>query len=145
MLVHHRAGPFKIGSMTSSSNTYSGKQAVVLIAHGSRNAAANGDAVYFAERLREAAIADRVEAAFLELAEPNIATAVGRCLETEPTVVVLLPFFLSAGVHVRNDLAGMCREFEDAYPKVRFILAEPIGRHELLKQVLMDRVSEALG
>ena len=131
--------------MTSSDDANSERRAVVLIAHGSRNVAANDDAFYFAELLREAEIADRVEAAFLELAEPAIATAVERCLEIEPMVVVLLPFFLSAGVHVRNDLAGMCREFGDAHPKVRFILAEPMGRHDLLKRVLTDRLLEALG
>jgi len=130
--------------MTLSSSVNSERRAVVLIAHGSRNAAANADAFYFAELLRESEIADRVEAAFLELAEPNIATAVDRCLETEPTVVVLLPFFLSAGVHVRNDLAGMCREFGNAHPKVRFILADPMGRHDLLKRVLTDRLLEVL-
>ena len=129
---------------TSSSSVSSERRAVVLIAHGSRNAAANDDAFYFADLLREARIADRVEPAFLELAEPTIATAVGRCLEADPIVVVLLPFFLSAGVHVRNDLAGMCREFGNAHPKVRFILAEPMGRHELLKRVLIDRLLETL-
>ena len=129
---------------TSSSELNAEKRAVVLIAHGSRNAAANDDAIYFAELLRKAEIADRVEAAFLELAEPNIATAVSKCLETGPTAVVLLPFFIYAGVHVRNYMAGMCREFGNAHPKVRFILAEPMGRHDLLKRVLIDRLLEVL-
>jgi sirohydrochlorin ferrochelatase len=118
--------------------------AVVLVAHGSRNAEANADAFHFAERLRvELAIAD-VEAAFLELAEPDIPTAVGRALQFKPGVVVLLPYFLSAGVHVRQDLADLCKRFEKDYAPVRFVLAEPLGRHQLLTSVLADRLGESI-
>ncbi len=120
------------------------KVAVVLIAHGSRNAEANADAFYFADRLRAAAVAHHVEAAFLELAEPDIATATNRCLQTLPNGVVLLPYFLSAGVHVKRDLTEMCRQFGDFHPEVRFILADPLGRHDLLTSVLLQRLQEAL-
>ncbi len=130
--------------MNASSKPNPDKLAVVLIAHGSRNADANADAFYFADQLRAAAVAHHVEAAFLELAEPDISTAVDRCLQTLPNVVVLLPFFLSAGVHVKRDLAEMCRQFEESHLEVRFILAEPFGRHDLLTSVLAQRLHEAL-
>jgi sirohydrochlorin ferrochelatase len=130
--------------MASSNRPNSGKLAVVLIAHGSRNASANADALHFLNQLRAAGVAHHLEAAFLELAEPDIATAMRRCLQIMPDVVVLLPFFLSPGVHVRRDLAEMCREFENAHAEVRFILAEPLGRHDLLTRVLMERLRESL-
>lgn len=118
--------------------------AVVLIAHGSRHAGANADASYFAEQLQREGMARKVEAAFLELAEPTIASAVITCLETEPRTIVLLPYFLSAGVHARRDLGEMCQHFERAHPEVQFILAEPLGRHALLVEVLKERLRDAL-
>lgn len=119
--------------------------AVVLIAHGSRQADANADAFYFADQLHKGGMARQVQAAFLELAEPTIATAVTRCLQMKPKVVVLLPYFLSAGVHVHRDLAELCRQFERAHSEVQFILAKPLGRHSLMVEVLKERLSAALG
>jgi sirohydrochlorin ferrochelatase len=122
----------------------SNQLAVVLIAHGSRNAEANADAFYFAKQLQELGIARWVEAAFLELAEPSIPAALVLCLSAKPRAVVLLPYFLSAGVHVRRDLGSMCRELGEAHPEVQFILAEPLGRHPLIVDVLEERVRQSL-
>ena len=55
------------------------KTALLLIAHGSRNAEANEDLVALAAELR--ASYPIVEASFLELAEPTIEAAGRRCAE----------------------------------------------------------------
>src|SRR6516162_4040952 len=54
------------------------KTALLLIAHGSRNAAANDDLFALAEDLHHARVYAAVEASFLELAEPTIDAAVRR-------------------------------------------------------------------
>jgi sirohydrochlorin ferrochelatase len=118
--------------------------AVVLIAHGSRNADANADALYFAEQLKRQGVAQHVQAAFLELAEPTIACAVDSCLKIGSKTIVLLPYFLSAGVHVRRDLMGMCEQFGEANQGVEFILAEPLGRHPQITEVLKERMRDVL-
>ncbi len=118
--------------------------AIVLIAHGSRNAEANADATYFAEQLLRAGVASPVIAAYLELTEPTIPQAVETVIANEPEVVVLLPYFLSAGVHVRRDLADMCVQFRERHPRTIFHLAEPIGRHHLMATILTDRLRESL-
>ncbi|CAN5427856.1 CbiX/SirB N-terminal domain-containing protein [soil metagenome] len=120
------------------------KTAIVLIAHGSRNADANADATYFAEQLQNSGIAVNVKAAYLELAEPTIPQAVESLIKNLPEVVILLPYFLSAGVHVRRDLAELCVRFRNDHPQTVFQLAEPIGRHTLLQTILLERAREAL-
>jgi sirohydrochlorin ferrochelatase len=114
--------------------------AIVLIAHGSRNAEANADAAHFADCLRKSALAGLVEAAFLELAKPDIPTAVARCASRGSREIVLLPFFLSPGVHVRADLRAICQQSQAQYPGIQFTLTEPLGRHPLLLEVLKERV-----
>ena len=116
------------------------RTAIVLIAHGSRNDEANADAFYFAGSLRSEGVAELVEPAFLELAKPDIPTAVAMCAREGVEEIVLLPYFLSAGVHVQNDLAEFCLQFQERYPKIHFTLAEPLGRHPLLLDVLKERV-----
>lgn len=118
------------------------KTALLLIAHGSRQEEANADLhhIVAALRLRGEAI---VEASFLELAEPNIAEGGARCIEQGAERVVLVPYFLSAGVHVRRDLTAARAQLAERCPTVDIRLAEPLGCHPLLVDVVMERARQA--
>jgi sirohydrochlorin ferrochelatase len=118
--------------------------ALLLIAHGSRHEEANADLFHVAAAMERRGQAV-VEAAFLELAGPSIEAAGARCVERGARRVVLLPYFLSAGVHVRRDLATARDRLAARFPSVEFRLAEPLGRHPLLLDVVADRAREALG
>src|SRR5687768_13828119 len=119
------------------------KTALLLIAHGSRHAEANDDLRHVAAELRSRGHAV-VEPAFLELAEPDIDGAAAACVAQGAEAVVLVPYFLSAGVHVRRDLTAARDRLGRRFPDTRFVLAEPLGRHPLLLEVVADRVSQAL-
>jgi sirohydrochlorin ferrochelatase len=118
------------------------KTALLLIAHGSRHADANADLLHAVEQLRGRGFGI-VEASFLELAEPDIDTAAARCVEQGAERVVLLPYFLSAGIHVRRDLSAGCDRLAARFPRLEFRLAEPLGRHPLLLDVVEARAREA--
>jgi sirohydrochlorin ferrochelatase len=118
------------------------KTALLLIAHGSRNTAANDDLFALAEEVRQAGPYAPVEASFLELVEPTIDAAGRRCVLQKAERVILLPYFLSAGVHVRRDLQDQQDRLAREFPTVEFILAEPIGRHPLLRDIVLQRAKE---
>jgi sirohydrochlorin ferrochelatase len=115
--------------------------ALLLIAHGSRQPEANDDLHHLAAALRGRGYA--VVESFLELAEPDIDGGGRHCVEQGARRVVLLPYFLSAGVHVRRDLAAARDRLARRYPQVEFRLAEPLGRHPLLLEVVAERAKEA--
>jgi sirohydrochlorin ferrochelatase len=117
--------------------------ALLLIAHGSREPEANADLIYVVEALRRRGRYALVEPAYLELAEPTIEQAASRCVERGVRRVLLLPYFLSAGVHVRRDLADTRRRLAERHPGVVFHLGEPLGRHPLLLQLVEERAREA--
>ena len=119
------------------------KTALLLIAHGSRQPEANDDLSYVAGALRQRGYV--VVESFLELAEPDIDAGAGRCVGEGAARVVLVPYFLSAGVHVRRDLAAARDRLAERYPSVEFRLAEPLGRHPLLTEVVAQRAEEAGG
>jgi sirohydrochlorin ferrochelatase len=121
------------------------KTALLLIAHGSRQADANSDLQHMADALRQRANFDIIEASFLELAPPSIPEAGRRCVERGAGRVVMLPYFLSAGVHVRRDLCAFRKDLASRFPDVDFRLAEPLGRHPLLLDVVAARACEVLG
>ena len=117
--------------------------AILLIAHGSRHADANADLHHVAESLRQRGNAI-VVASFLELAEPDIDAGGRQCVQAGARRVVLTPYFLSAGVHVLRSLARARLRLQEAFPQVAFVLAEPLGQHPLLIEVVTQRVREAL-
>lgn len=119
--------------------------ALVLMAHGSRHAAANDDLTDLADKIRVLGRYAPVIASYLELAEPNIGTACRTCVEQGATRIVMAPYFLSAGVHVHRDLAKLRDDLSREYPNVQFLLAEPLGRHPSLMQIVLERVAEAGG
>jgi sirohydrochlorin ferrochelatase len=118
--------------------------ALVLMAHGSRHAEANADLIDLADRIRYLGRYARVVASYLELAEPNIKSACRDCVAAGATLVILLPYFLSAGVHMRRDLMGLRDELATEYAHVQFLLAEPFGRHPLLMDIVLQRADESL-
>jgi sirohydrochlorin ferrochelatase len=119
------------------------KTALLVMAHGSRNDEANADLLHLVEQLRRQNDYAIVEGSFLELAQPGIEEGAAGCVDRGAERVVMLPYFLSAGVHVRRDLADIRQRLMQRFPHVEFHLAEPMGRHPLLIQVVLDRAGQA--
>lgn len=117
--------------------------ALLLIAHGSRQEEANADLHHVVLEMRRRGRYAVVEACFLELAQPDIAAGGRRCVEQGAARVILLPYFLSAGVHVRRDLTAARQLLTERFPQVAFLLAEPLGRHPLLLDVVAERAAAA--
>ena len=120
------------------------KKALLLVAHGSRQEEANADLYHVVAEMKLLGQFEIMEAAFLEFAEPNIEEGGRRCVALGAEQVVLMPYFLSSGVHFRRDLVSICNRLADLFPHVNFRLAEPLGRHPLLLQVVAERAAEAL-
>jgi sirohydrochlorin ferrochelatase len=119
------------------------RTALLLIAHGSRRPDANADLDHLVGQLRERGRFPIVEASFLELVEPTVEEGAARCVEQGVERLVLVPYFLSAGVHVQRDLAALRDAVGRRYPRVEVRLAEPLGRHPLLVEVVSQRADEA--
>jgi sirohydrochlorin ferrochelatase len=118
--------------------------AILLIAHGSRHDEANRDTRVLAQQLARRGPFANVVAAFLELAEPDIDAGAALCVQRGAQTVILLPHFLSAGTHVLRDLSAACARLASQYPHVDFRLAEPIGLHPLLLEILCERATTSL-
>lgn len=116
--------------------------AILLIAHGSRRPEANHDLVEVANSVSARRPEEIVEIAYLELAEPDIPAGARRCVERGATAVRMLPYFLSAGAHVQEDLAGFRDRFRAEYPGVTFECCPPLGLHPGIVDVLLERLAE---
>jgi sirohydrochlorin ferrochelatase len=123
-------------------NLPSDRTAVLLIAHGSREPSANADLHALAARLADTGEHPIVVACFLELAEPDIPAGGAHCVAQGATRVLMVPYFLSAGVHLRRDLTAARDELQARHPGVRFLLGSPLGPHPLLDALVAARIGE---
>lgn len=84
-----------------------------------------------------------ISVAYMEFAEPKIPDAIRNAVEQGAKKIILHPFFLSAGQHVTKDIPEMIAEARGLYPDVNFIYTEPLGIHEKLAHIVMERISAA--
>lgn len=116
--------------------------AVLLIAHGSRHAPANDDLLQLAARFATQGAYPIVEACFLELAEPDINAGGDRCVARGACRVLMVPYFLAAGVHLIRDLAEARDRLRERHPGVEFRLGPALGPHPSLDQLIAERVRQ---
>jgi len=103
------------------------KRGIVLFGHGSRNPAwAEPFHALRKELVRQQPDA-LVELGFLELMEPSLPAAIAHLAEAGAAEVVVVPIFIAAGNHVREDLPRLAAEAERAYPGLRVRMAPSLG------------------
>lgn len=117
---------------------------IVIVDHGSRREESNRlmlEVAAMFKRLTEYRI---VEPAHMEIAEPSIATAFGRCVEQGARTVVVHPYFLLPGKHWDKDIPRLTAEAAAAHPGVQYLVTAPLGLHELMVQIMDERIGHCL-
>jgi sirohydrochlorin ferrochelatase len=119
------------------------KTGIVVFAHGSRIESANDAVRAVASELARAGNFDRVDAAFLELGQPDLDTAVTSLAAAGYGRVVIIPYFLTLGLHLERDLPEITKRITQAHPQVEVVTTPPLDGHAALVQVLLDRAKGA--
>lgn len=115
----------------------------ILFAHGSRVESANAAVREVAARMA-ASGKHRVEAAFLELGEPDLAGAAQRLAAQGVARIVVIPYFLTLGTHLQRDLPRIVKQAARSLPGVTLESTPPLEGHPALLEALLDRANEAL-
>ncbi|MFL6331981.1 MAG: uroporphyrinogen-III C-methyltransferase [Pyrinomonadaceae bacterium] len=116
---------------------------VLVVGHGSRREEANLDVLEAARRIGERGVFPLVEAAFLEIARPDIPEGFARLVERGARHIVVHPYFLSPGRHTRGDIPVEVRAAAGQHPGVTFQITEPLNAHRLVIDAAVERIREA--
>lgn len=116
--------------------------ALIVLGHGSRNAAATEQFNVVVEELRSRQD-DPVYAAFMELAEPSLPGAVAEAVAAGAAEIVVQPCFLFDGNHIRRDIPELLSGLAAEYPDVSFKFGRPIGPDVRVADILFERAGEA--
>ena len=117
--------------------------ALVVFAHGSSIESAN-EAVRAVCRTMGEAGGYPVEAAFLEGGKPGLGEAVGLLAGRGADRVIVIPYFLTLGLHLQRDLPQLIEQARAEYPGIRVEVTPPLDGHPALAAVLLERAEAAV-
>jgi sirohydrochlorin cobaltochelatase len=112
--------------------------AVILFAHGSRDARWREPVEAVARRMSTRQPDVPVACAYLELVEPDLPTAAKRLIADGARSLRVVPLFLGMGKHVREDLPQLVDALRAAHPDVVFSLAPAVGETTEVIDLLAD-------
>ncbi|HEY4682165.1 MAG TPA: CbiX/SirB N-terminal domain-containing protein [Candidatus Acidoferrales bacterium] len=121
-----------------------GKLGILIFAHGSSVPEANQTIARLAEEVARTSGYNYVRPSFLELGEPDLITAVAGARQAGIERVVVVPYFLTMGIHLRRDLPKLIEEVQRRFPEIEIRLAESLDGHPLMAHLVTERAREAL-
>lgn len=113
---------------------------VLIIGHGSKDPDARSALKYVADGL--APQYRNVSYCFLEIEEPNIRQGIDSCARNGPDCLVVVPYFLHKGAHVKRDI------YEDLTPAIKesgirnVLLSEHLGTDDRMIDLVLERAME---
>jgi len=114
--------------------------ALIIAGHGSRDAAANAEFEALVERYRQCHAEVDVTHGYIELAQPNLTEALAAAAQRARRVAVL-PLFLFAAGHVKNDIPLALEAARRQFPQVEFSATHALGVPPLLAQLAYERAA----
>lgn len=120
------------------------KQALVLFAHGSRDARWTQPFLRLQEMLRTQLPDVAVELAFLELMEPRLPGLVDRLAGEGVDALSVVPVFLGQGGHVLRDLPVLIEAVRAEHPAMDISLVEAVGESEAVLRAIATYCAQSL-
>jgi sirohydrochlorin ferrochelatase len=118
--------------------------AIILFAHGSRVESANQAVRQVAADFARAGGYPIVEPAFLELGQPDLPAAMASVVAQGARRVLVIPYFLTLGMHLERDLPRLIDGLAVAHHDVEISVTPPLSGHPALVEALLDRAQASL-
>jgi sirohydrochlorin ferrochelatase len=117
---------------------------ILLFAHGSPVEEANRGVHELAQKIEATGPYRYVRAAFLDCAQPDLPSAVVNAAEAGLRRVVVIPYFLTMGLHLHRDLPRLVAAAKEKYPNFEIAVGQSLEGHPLMPSIILGRVEEAL-
>jgi sirohydrochlorin ferrochelatase len=115
----------------------------IVFAHGSSVESANDAVSAVARKMAEQGGFSHVEAAFLEGGRPDLRAAAEALAGRGVTRIIVVPYFLTMGMHLQRDLPNLIQQISALYPQLDITAAPPLDGHPAMVEVLIGRAREA--
>ena len=121
---------------------------VLILAHGSKQKETEEtlSAIISALRneLRDNDEISEIAPAFLQFSDKNLHKGLAALTDKGIDDILVVPYFLFAGTHIKEDIPGEIEGFIKTRPGVKVSLGKTLGADRRLAMILKDRVTEML-
>jgi precorrin-8X/cobalt-precorrin-8 methylmutase len=116
---------------------------ILVIGHGSSDRAARTAFEFTINGLKP--YYNSVNYCFLELEKPDIAEGIRRVMNVKPGHLIVVPYFLHEGAHVKRDINSELQLALAHYSHKKVFLTKHLGAGDELVEVILDRAREVEG
>lgn len=118
--------------------------ALLFVAHGTPLEAANAPIVRIARQSGDELGYGTTEVAYLDCNQPTIPVAIDQLADSGYRRLVIQPYFLHLGRHVRTDLPALFADARSRHPAIEIIATHHLDYDPLLVTVAAERICAAL-
>ena len=115
-------------------------KSLLIVAHGSRRKESNDEIFDLTEKIKDKLGENfgHVSCAFLEISSPSISEGIDQCVQKNSDKILVLPYFLSTGRHVADDIPDIVNEAKARNSNVKIILLPYLGSNSAVKNILVS-------
>jgi sirohydrochlorin ferrochelatase len=111
----------------------------IVFAHGSSVESANHAVRSVASEMARRGEYQHVIAAFLENGQPDLTAAVYELAARGALRVIVIPYFLTLGLHLQRDLPPLIERARLAHPGIEIEMTAPLDGHPAMVEALLER------
>ena len=119
------------------------KEAIILLGHGSRVPGAGEGMEQVARRMQERLGGKMIATCYMSKLGPHFPEVFDACVARGARRIIVIPYFLHAGLHLREDIPELLREKVRECPGVELILGKNLGFDECLVDLVIKRWEES--
>jgi sirohydrochlorin ferrochelatase len=117
---------------------------ILILAHGSRETATEQTLQQVIGHLQEIFSDEIIETAYLQFSKTDLETGLDRLKANGADDIVVIPYFLFEGVHIKEDIPKEIETYREAHPCIKVALGKTLGADPRLAEILADRIRQAL-
>lgn len=111
-------------------------QAIILLAHGSRDPLWKQPIEAVARQIQVQAPTALVSCSYLELTEPDLPQCASNLIAKGALSIRIFPLFLGMGKHARADIPELMTQLQEQHPSISFELLPAAGERAELIELL---------
>jgi sirohydrochlorin ferrochelatase len=128
--------------MDSMKQSTDSEPAIILFAHGSAVEEANKGVRELARRVQSDGAYSYVRASFLGPGQPELGPAIAEAVAEGFDRIVVIPYFLTLGIHLRRDLPRLVAAEKKKHPGLDIRVGRSLEDHPEMASLVLSRIRE---
>lgn len=120
------------------------KTGIIILGHGSRLRKANKLLSRVARIIKKKKNFNTIEPSYLQFHRPDLSGSIRRVVGKGCKKIIIVPFFLFKGNHVKRDIPQAVKKAIDKYRDVKFVFTKSLGEDAKISDIVFRNINEAI-